>query len=423
MRAIDATLKARIELAQQTLYNNANPQMDVTVTRPRTPITRAGFWQESIVTAGATSVCTSVCVRRQVKHPTRAYVAYVTEGGTLVVKYADLVSVEFSKLQWITVETIAGCTACAVELDGFFRPVPRNRVEFLTDETPWLFYVTAAGALMGGLLGGTYEVLVGANVTALDAIRGEASYHKDEDQGLLLFYIINGGVYYRQLIAGVWGGQSTVTLAPANAVKIKAERVFDWRIVLQVTEAGGALYEIFAKMQASGWNGTEFLQFSVSGSGQMFDIYYYDFFNEENVSLDISGFGDLLYNLSPVMLRAYNLANVDEDFGYKIRVIWDEDLNLVSGNETAFSMVDSTLAVFGCTAITVISSRELELDMQNFNNAVGAVTLSYDPGTMMGDIVAVTACDVAFTPTGLVPFAVDPPVPLSVINTIEWEAG
>lgn len=436
MRAIDAALKARIELAQQTLYNNANPQMDVTVTRPRTPITRAGFWQESIVTAGATSVCTSVCVRRQVKHPTRAYVAYVTEGGSLVVKYADLVSVAFDHLEWITVETIAGCTACAVELDGFFRSVPRGRVEFLTDETPWLFYVTAAGALMGGLLGGSYEVLAAANVTAVDAIRGEASYYKDEDQGLLLFYIVEGSVYYRQLIAGVWGDQATVTLAPANAAKIKAERVFDWRIVLQVTDAAGALYEIFARMQASGWNGTEYVALTGAEIVEttIFDIVYSEHDQApEYITLDAgSDLLQLMSIYSPLLVSARNLPVLIEDpenpgqylldYGYLVEFTFDQYIPNAADYPGDFKLIDDYGVVWYGQSAEVSAQSATEnghkvlVTFNNFNNAGSPVTAAAVAGNLWNGYAVLEASSVEFTATNLVPFYVPPPVVVGISN-------
>jgi hypothetical protein len=422
MRAIDATLKARIELAQQTLYNNAQPQMEVTVTRPRTPITRAGFWQESIVTAGATAICTSVAVRRSVKNPTRAYVAYVTSGGSLVVKYADL-NTAFSNLNWITEETIAGCTACALEFDGSFVPSTRGRVEYLTDETPWLFYVTSEGELMAGLLGGTYESLAGANVTAIDAIRGVASIYKDEDQGLMVFFIQAGDVYHRDLIAGIWEEQAAVTLAPADAVSIKAERVFDWRIVLQITDSGGALYEVFSKMQASGWNSHEFIE--LAGMTASAVVYPINFLNSKSADEQILiaaglAVADNKYTLSPVFYRAWNIED-DGDWGKYIVLRFDERVWNTKGHEDGFYFEDA-LGVIWYGQTIENNGSTIIIEFVNFNNATSPVTLYYEPGEVMGDIVALEADSIALELSGLVPYETTPPEIVSIENTIEWEA-
>lgn len=426
MRAIDATLKARIELAQQTLYNNANPQMDVTVTRPRTPITRAGFWQESIVTAGATSVCTSVCVRRSIKNPTRAYVAYVTDGGSLVVKYADL-NVAFDNLNWITIETIADCAACALEFDGSFVSAPRGRVEFLTDETPWLFYVTAAGALMGGLLGGAYETLAAANVTALDAIRGVASWDNTENQGLLLFYIVSGVLYYKQRIADVWGGQTSISLAPANAVKVKAERVFDWKIVLQVTDNTGALTEIFSKMEASGWNSTEHISLSdISTQMARIPITYASYqAAAEHFDFDALAATVRYATYSPTVRSAENIATTIEDpenpgqfiedYGYRIVFGFDQWIPNAATYPALFKLEGAYGAVwYGQSA--VVDGLFVTVTFNDFNNAGETPTVRVLAGGLSNGYVAVTESSKAFTAVNLVPTFVPAPVVTAIEN-------
>jgi hypothetical protein len=171
MRYIDETIRARLLQAQKTLYNNANPSMDVIAVRPTTAITNKDFWQESIVAADTTATCTTVALRRTSgRTADRAYVAYISD-GTLTVKSAMLTP-PINQISWTVVETIANCIGCAVEFNGSFVKSEINKVEYLTDELPWLFYVTSTGQLMAGVLGGSYESLVGANVTEL--MRSEA---------------------------------------------------------------------------------------------------------------------------------------------------------------------------------------------------------------------------------------------------------
>jgi len=427
MRAIDATLKARIQLAQQTLYNNAEPKMDVTVSRPRTPITRAGFWQESIVTAGATAICTSVAVRRMVDKPTRAYVAYVTDAGSLVVKYAEL-NTAISRLIWITVETIADCTACAIDFDGHFANLVSKNINYLTDELPWLFYVTSAGALKGGILGETYDTLVASNVMALDAIRGVASKYKDLDQGLLLFYIIGGDVYYNQLIAGVWTGQEQVTLAPANSVSIKAERVFDWRIVLQVMDNTGALYEIFTKMEASGWNGTDFIQITdITIATALIEVFYSEYQNTENISVDVGIDAWNMATYSPTLLRAWNIATSTEDpenpgtyyddYGYRVVFEFDECIMNAVAYPADFKLVDAYNNVwYGQSVQQDYHSRFVTVTFTDFNNAGNDVTAVALAGNLWNGLTMLTETSVEFTATELVPTFIPAPVPVSIWN-------
>jgi len=336
MRYLDQTIKDKLLLAQQTLYNNAQPSMEVIAVRPRTAIFHERFWQESIVTAGVTAVCTSVAIKRTKRWGETIYVAYVDTNDLLTVKSAPFVF-PIRKMSWTTIETVANCTACALEFEGRFRHNGAN-VHFLTDTLPYLFYVTAAGALVGGVLGSEYEIIAAAGVTAVDVINGVSNTYDAQNQGFFVFYIIDGSVYYNSLFDGTWEGQRSVSIAPANAVKIKAERTFDYRIILQVTDNTGALYEIFTKMEATGWNGTDFISMNVGVVADLVEVFYSDLQNTENISLDVSVLGYpvpmLMATYSPTLLSAYNIATVMEDpenpgtfyddYGYRVVFRFDQ---------------------------------------------------------------------------------------------------
>ena len=90
MRYIDPTLKAKLLLAQQTYYQNAEPHMEVIASRPRTPIRNKEYWEETIVQEDVTSIRTSVTVRKTGRTAADlAYVAYVEDNNNLTVKSAS----------------------------------------------------------------------------------------------------------------------------------------------------------------------------------------------------------------------------------------------------------------------------------------------------------------------------------------------
>jgi hypothetical protein len=251
MRLIDASIKARLLQAQQTLYNHANPWMRVSILHPETPIKASDLWSEGIITAGVTASSTSITVRKTGYNPDKVYVAYIV-GTDLIVKSATLLA-SLSAMVWTTEETIANCLACALEFDGSFSLLQIGMVELVCDILPWLFYVTDSGAVMGGILGGEYAEIVDSGVTALDAVRGFRSRYGANDQGLMVFYVSGGVVRHKDMINGEWSGASVVSIAPADAVLVHAERTIDWRIVLQVTDNTGALYEVFSTYIDWGW--------------------------------------------------------------------------------------------------------------------------------------------------------------------------
>ena len=417
MRSIDPVIKARLLQMQQTLYSNAQPAMDVHAIRPRTPIFHKRFWEESIITPDITATSTSVAIRKTGTTADRAYVAYVSN-GILRVKSAAI-TFPVSQMIWQIELSISNCMACALEFDGYFFRATYNKVEFRTDPLPWLFYVTTDGQLLGGILGSDFAVIVGANVTSLDVVRGVTSEYKDIDQGLLVFYTYGGAVYYNSLLSGNWQGQQMVDIGPTNAVSIKCERLFDYRIVLQITDAAGVLWEVFSKMYVSGWHGNEKLTAALGMSLFVTQITYIDRKDDEEIAADLNMTLVTLYALSPVMIHAENYANTDSDFGYQIRLTFDELVFHTVDNEYQFVLTDAYNSVWHAEAISN-TGRELFLTFGNFNNASNPVVLSYTPGTVTGEVSNLQADSISFSLTGLVPYFVEPAVVTNIENVIDW---
>lgn len=413
MRIIDPTLKERMQLAHMTVANNAQPRMEIEAVRPRTPIFHQRFWQEAIVTAGVTATSTSVAVQRSSgRWGQRVYVAYVA-GGTLTVKAADLLF-PVENLAWSTILTIPNCTGCALEHDGVYEYGDFERIEFHTRDL-WLFYTTAAGELMGGILGGTYDNIANS-VTSFDAIRGIASVYGDIDQGMIVFYTVSGSVYYKQFVSGAWENQQAVSIAPATTVEVKANRSFDWRIVLHVKDNAGALYEIFTKMEASGWNGTEFISVGISSEISVIAVAYTDAQTNDAISIEVAALTMRLWALPPVIASITNIDDGNGNYGIKVRMTFDELILSVVGNETAFTITDEDDVVWNSTAIEQAGDKTIEVAFQDWNNAVGDVSVAYTPGTLIGEVELVESFVETFTPSGLVPTILPTPEPSLLSN-------
>lgn len=422
MRNIDQIIKDRLQLPQQTAYNNAQPQMEVIAIRPRTPIFRANFWQESVVSEGVTAVCTSVAIRRTSRWGDTIFVAYVDDSGDLTVKSAPF-RFPIRTLSWTTLAIIPGCVACALEFEGRFVHIGSN-VEFRTDAVPYLFYVTSTGALLGGILGSTYETLAGANVTAVDAINGVSNTFDAQNQGFFVFYIANGTVYYNTYLDGSWLGQESVAIAPANAVSIKAERTFDYRIVLQVKDNVGALYEIFSKMEATGWNGTDFISLGATVQAGMVDVHYSNFQNTEHISVDGSVEAWSMATYSPTLLRAWNIATSTEDpenpgtyyddYGYRVVFEFDECIRNAELFPADFKLVDAyNVPIYGQSVQMDSRSRFVTVTFTDFNNAGNSVTATALAGNLWNGLTMLTETSKTFEPTGLVPTFIPVPVLLT----------
>lgn len=430
-RTIDAALKAKLLLMQQTVYNNANLYADVKVLRPKTPLSYKQYLLEAEV-APVSSTCTSTAIRRRslVRPPDYAYVAYVSD-SVLYVKRARL-TYPLTSMIWEVIETINAVTQCSLTFDGHFANLVSKQINFLTDEVPWLFYVGSDGSLNCGILGGVYEILVASNVTSIDSIRGVASKYKDMDQGILCFYIVAGNVYYNSFVAGAWEGQEQVTLAPANALSVKAERTFDWRIVLQVMDNTGALYEIFSRMYASGWNGTEYIDLvNIEASSALLPVYYWDYAEDEYIELsDMAGEAWNYAIYAPTLLSARNLSTQIEDpenpgeyitsWGYIVEFKFDQIIPNAAAYPADFKITDAyNFTWYGQSAI--VSGQYVIVTFNDFNNAGNPVTAVALAGNLSNGYMLLTETSIQFNATGLVPTYVPPPVPQSITNLSDWE--
>jgi hypothetical protein len=425
MRQISAAMKERLLSTQQTLYANANPWMEVRLLRQKLPIQDKKYWQESIV-APVDCTASSVAIRKQsvLRPPDIAYVAYV-HNSTLYVKQAAI-RYPISHMYWELVEEIPNVLACALDFDGMFKrtaspAVSEIIVEFETDETPYLFYLTTDNQLMYGLLGSEYEELAG-NVETVDVIRGIASENEDVNQGLLVFYAVDGSVYYNSLIDGVWQGQQPVSIAPTDVVAIRATRTVDWRIVLHVTDSTGALYEVFTKPYVSGWAGRDYLTARALLDVSTMEVVYRDAQSDnEHVSVAADMAITILWGADQTIKVAENVDDGTGNFGYKVKLEWDYPISNVMEQTLAFTLEDSAEHVFTQTGIAQISDRVIEVTFKNFNNAVGECTVRYTPGTLLGEAGQLLGpASKTFMPVGLVPFEVIPPVPISIENTQDW---
>ena len=418
MREIETELLARVLQNVQSVQNENAPSVEIIVSRANTPILRPEYWQESIVTEDATATCTSVAVKKIGRKITDVYVSYVAD-GTLTVKRAKFL-LPVTRMVWNTVETVEGAVECAIEFDGTFRRIDRD-IEYRTEDVPWIFYTTTAGMLMYGHVGDeTFDTLIASNVGAIDVVKGVEGQYGEISQGLIVFYIVSGGVFYRQLIDGEWQGQESVSIAPINAVSVKAERLFDFRIVLHVTDTTGALWEVISKMEASGWNGIENIAVTLSQKNSVTAIVYPIGCGYEFLPAAISQDNKILYAFSPVMITAENINNGEGNYGYKVRVTFDER---IFDPMCGFILTDEASGAWSCSSAIKISDKVLELTFGNFNNADGDCTVTYTPGTIMGDVVPLEAGAVVFSPTNLIPFAVDAPKVVTITNIEDWSGS
>lgn len=419
MRSIPAALKQRFESQQQTRANNADPAAHVTISRPTVPLTSEDYLERTVVAALPSLTACDVAVRRRraKAEPDRAYAAYVSNGAAGV-KSAALTA-DLTEMVWETEPFAESASDVAICFDGRMARQKDGTTALLTDERPWVFWVDANGACKGRILGLLGDVtLAESNCTAVSAVRATQSAVAAYDFGLVVFMILNGALYYRQLIAGTWYDAEQVSFGPLGAVwtDVAASRTADWRVVVQAKTSLGNVYELFTQFMGIGSkSGAEHVAGLANATEQhsLTGIAYHEA-QAPGEHVCLAGATpppyNFAYELGPVsFLGAWNENDGTGDYGRRVVCKFDKELNpsQVAANEGSFTLVDSLGTEFYPIGVEMdATGRFLTLVYVSINNAVGDLTVSYAPGTihtMAGETLG--AFSATFTPTGLIPVA------------------
>jgi len=426
MRWIDSALQAKFQSDLQTKANNADPAAVVWINRPTTALTDPEFLEQEAVgvTSGLTALDVAIRRTQRGREPDRAFVAYVS-AGTAGVRSGELVP-DVHKIVWTQESFAETADDVAICFDGTMPSAADGRAEFVTEARPWVFW-THDGELTGrilGLLGDTQ--LAASNCTKVTAIRATGGV---QDFGLVVFFLLNGAIYYRQHIDGEWTDAEAVAFGPAGVTwaDIAAFRTWDYRVGLQAVTTGGDVYELFTQFMGVARHGAEHIALDAMAHGDIIPVQTLNTQENEHISLAAvasSGpYGGLYRTGAPSLVQAYNVA-VGGDYGKKAVFGFDRHLvaDEVAAQNTAFRIVDANGRIFVAQTATLMSDGyRVELTFLDFNGAAGVCAATYAPGTvhtMAG--VSVPACSHSFTPTGLVPPSVPAPEVDDVFNTSDF---
>lgn len=421
MRNIDAQLRAKFESALQTAAAGADPCAVVWISRPTVPLTDAEFLDRETVTEAAGLTACSVAVRRTRadREADRVYLAYIDENGAHV-KFSAT-QPKLSDYVWHDGGFSAAADDVAVAFDGTMLQKADGTAQFVTDVRPWVFWCSG-GVLKGRILGLLGETeLASSNCTAVTAIRATGGA---QDFGLVVFFLLSGQIYYRQLIGGEWFDAVPVTFGPEGVTwtDIAAFRTWDYRTGLQGLGSDGKVYELFTQFQGIARHGAEHLELAdVSAAGKLTAIAYHDAAEREHLTFSVASgapYGGL-YQIGVPQLVAAENVNASGDWGRRAVFTFDRHLRAdeVAAQPTAFRIVDALDRPFvASTATLEADGLTVRLVFPNFNAASGVCKAVYVPGTvhsMAGD--ALEAVERSFTPQHLVP----PSVPAPAVTSIE----
>lgn len=422
MRTVPSYISERLNKNIQTRANKAAPSASLWVGRPTTVMVDDTFLErQTVISANAKDVSIAVCHPKVNSVNTRIYMAYISDGVAKVVTAAH--KYKMSAHIWKDTGFAEDATAVSIAYDGTMPKAIVGDVEFVTEQTPWVFWVNG-GALYGKKLGGETVRLAEANCTDVSAIRAMWSSAGGFDFGLVVFFLLSGKLYYRQLIGGVWMDAELVSFGPnVTWSEIAAFRTWDYRIGVQGKTTAGAIYEMFTQFMGIGKQNTEHIDLrNIETDANLIGLDYHNGSETEHIGLsDIHAgapFGGLYSTDVPVLVSAENVEDANGDWGTTVVVEFSNYLVAadVAANNLSFSLVDGqNIAYYPSSATLGEDGTTVTLVFGDFNPAYGTCEIRYTPGSIYSlATVAVQATSASFTPQNLNP----PDVPQPEVESI-----
>lgn len=429
MRSMSSTMKKKVASRIQTGENSMSASL--WVGRPTTPLTDDNFLEKQTVlySDNISKTSLAVCHPTLSRGATHIYFAYIESGEIKITRtyYTDIME----RHEWEPVEFSEWAEDVALCFDGTMPKAPNGWVEFKTEQVPWVFWVLN-GVLYGRKLDdpGDPVVLAEANCSAVSAVRAMWSSYGSFDFGLVVFFLLNGQLYYRQLINGEWMDAEVVSFGP-DGVKweaLAAFRTWDYRIGVQLKSTDGAFYEMFTQFMGVGKQNVEHLEISdVRPQNKLLEVFHHNTKANErvhvtNVSVGHpSVYGDMFLATPPQILIVENKDDGSGDWGKVIAVTFDAHLNVstIASNANCFTLVDSNGAIYMASeaSLDVETAKTITLTFADFNAAYGVCQLNYTPGTIKSLAnTPMESLKFSFTPENLNPPKIDPPEPIEIWN-------
>ena len=426
MRSVPSYISSRLKKNIQTRANDSDPSAKIWISRPTTVLLDDRLLErQAVLNVSATDVSVAVCHPRERKSNTEIFMAYVSDGVVKVISAKHKTKMEAHT--WYDTGFEVSGSAVSIAFDGTMPKVYGSEVEFVTETAPWVFWVDSA-VLYGKKLysEGDPVILAETNCTDVSAIRAMRSDVGSFDFGLVVFFIINGKLHYRQLIDGEWMDAEVVSFGPADVTwkEVAAFRTWDYRVGVQAKTTGGAVYELFTQFMGIGKQNTDHISVDANADFELTKIKEWFPSNEEH-AVRVTGaesgapYGGLYSVLPPNIVAAYNIDDGNGDWGKKLVIVSDVHLRFdeIAANYASFSITDSLGRSFAAYSaeLSVEDAKTITLTFQDFNAAKGECIVSYTPGTAitMADTVMEYA-ELAFTPINLV----DPGIPIPEVEDI-----
>lgn len=296
MRSIDPVLLRKIKEQNQTIYNNAQPKMEVSVARAKSTVMDSTYWTVETIrqTTGLGDV--SVAPRRFKSYgrPNRIYEIHVKDGEviTSIREYPDKLREGF-KNQF----SLGLGTSVAVAFNGEWERY-RKFYRLVTEEKPWISWVDNNGYLWTQRWDETEtRMQLSSNVVKVRMIRAwkNTAIHY-LDQGIVAAYIkTDGKVYYRNFCiqedySEAWEYEKELTGFTGTAVNVNLFITNDYRMGFIIEDNTSKIHWL---VTVRNWGGmaspAESIVTSIKDiTFNITPIKYHDTFDNENITSSVA---------------------------------------------------------------------------------------------------------------------------------------
>lgn len=426
MKSIPEDLSNKITTLLQTPANNADPKMSITVVRAKDTVMDNTYWTTEVIRTKEGLGDLSVAARRLKPYggPDSLYNIYVDNG---VVKTATRAYPDYQKDGWQDQFELGAGTACAICFDGYWE-LYKNKWQMITSEKPWIFWVDNTNKLWVQYwndVATKFELAGG--VSKVKAIRGWKNVNMPEvDQGVVVSYIkTNGKIYYRNYcwqIAGMflWEYEEEVTDFSGTYLTHNLFITNDYRMGIIAENSSG---EISMVVTSRDWAGMAIApeRFTVRAKAEVVHIplTYIIGYNLEKftvlASAEIANLYAGSYNKFKSVAQI-GIGDPDERFeendglNYGLQIIFTVNYKIIDFDTTGFEILDTNNVKFRCTDYNRIDDNTFIAIFEDFNNAVGNLTLHNLANKNTNEAgYYFDAFSITFEPLSLIPAIVEPP--------------
>ena len=321
---------------------------------------------------------------------------------------------------------IPNCNDICIEYNGTWKKNLDNKYVYYTTGEPYISYIENDGngfnnhRLKVQQGNGIPVILAEGNITDIAMIRGWKNLIEVEyDQGLIIAYVIDGNVYYRNLTDNngklVWNIAYKLDLPYDDIKTVRISRTNDYRVVFHGLLGSGEHYMSYSERCWAGFavEGVEVNQSIDISEVSIREIGLAQSNVDEQIISDLGIFGSADFINQPHHLKARNTTdNVIELKHYT--TMKTTDLAELRNN---IQITDDRGVSYSIASIEQYNGHSI-ITTSRFNNSTGDIHITYNGlgGLVLLNGVNVEPFNCTFTPTGLVPEVSDPPQLVHIIN-------